>query len=184
MERVRAKYNALYAQVSKGVKHAHPELDANLKLFFTQREAAGNIRFARKGWLELEGETDDPPCLMMSCLRLDWLGDELQSPPSALVTIPARFAKKLGKKPSDLGSQLFARARTLLKPDEFDRHVDTDETDGADVYFHTKSGREILDLINPDEGKGLVEAIVEQFNVMAKLIPAVDEIFGIEPYSK
>jgi hypothetical protein len=116
--------------------------------------------------------------------------DESDPDPSAVICIPRKVARKLGKDPSDLRRQLLSRAKTLLAPNEFDRCVDTDSTEGsnnvdnAQIFFHILSACEILDLINPDEGQGLVQALVKQFDVMATLVPALDEIFGTEPHVK
>jgi len=175
MERVREKYNGLFGEITEAVTQSHPELDAKVA-YITQRYTKGSIGLGRKHWPE--GASRWPSGFWINGIRLEVLTDESESPPVASVWVPPKILKRLNLDPLALRERLLATAREVFSSDEFDRHIRSDGTGESLVYFNTLTKREVLDLVDADEGKGLVEAITSQFDMMTKLIPALDEIFG------
>jgi len=175
LERIRQKYSALYSQVADEVRKAHPKLDGNVT-YITQRWGDGTIGFSRKCWPE--GAGDWPPGLWIENLRLEILVDDSAPPPLATIWIPPKACKVLGKDVSFVRERFQTRAREILTPDEFKRHILCDGTDNSVLYIRTISKRELIEGISPDEGHGLVQALAREIDEMTLLLPAIDEAFG------
>jgi hypothetical protein len=178
MERVREKYNALFEQVAEAVKQAHPELDSH-KIYVTQFWGKGAVGFGRKSWPD--GDTYNMPGLWLDHLRLEMLTGEDEPPPVASIWIPPKAFKKVGTDAASARQQLLAAAQQLLAKDEYERHVRADSGGKSVLYFTTLSKKEVLDLFVADEGAGLVEALVAQFDLLARFVAPLDTILKYQP---
>lgn len=173
MERVREKYNALFEQVAEAVTQAHPELDSH-KIHVTQFWGKGAIGFGRRSWPD--GDSYNLPGLWLDNLRLEMLTEEDEAPPVASIWIPPKAFKKVDSDVQAARQQMLVAAQQLLTKDEFERSVRPESGGKSILYFTTLSKKEVLELFVADEGAGLVEALITQFDLLARFVPSLDLI--------
>jgi hypothetical protein len=173
MEAVRTKYKELAERVIQGVTENHPELDRS-RYYVTQFWGGGSLGFGRSTWPSKDGW---PSGLWIWNVRLEHLASAQEEPPQATIWIAPKVAKAAG-------IDLLAARRTLsdavsqVLTDDERESVITTELEESLLRFQSPSKEDLLEGILTEGGEAFVAQLIEQFDLMAKFIPTLDEIFS------
>jgi hypothetical protein len=169
MEGVRTKYKEAIERVAEAVVEAHPELDAHVA-YPTQFWGKGSFGFGRKTWPG--GDSNWPSGLWLWHIRLELLTSEDSKPPDASIWISKKRDFDLERARTIVAEA----AAKLLSTDELSRSEPS--SSGQELfYFPSPSKRALLDAFSDDDSQRLVELLVPTFDLMARFVPVLDQVF-------
>ena len=171
MEGVRTKYKELFQRILDAVTEGHPELDAQ-RSAVTQFWGVGYIGFGRRSWPG--GESDSPSGLWLENLRLEVLAAEDSEAPIAYIWVSNKPKSNL-----DFDAARAAvneAARNLLTSEELKRTENAD-SDNVLLYLSAPSKSELFRALSDGDGQGFVALFVAQFDLMARFVPPLDNVF-------
>jgi len=177
MAEVRSKYKEVFQRIIDAVTETHPELNASAA-HVTQFWHTGCIGFGRKSWPA--GDENWHPGIWIWNLRLEMLSSEEEEQPIAEIWVSAKSAKKCALDIPAAKAQLFDAAKSLLSPEEL-AGTETGDANDELLYFASPSKHELLGLLADGDGEKFVERFVTLFDLMARLVPALDKLFQSSP---
>jgi hypothetical protein len=175
MKEIRAKYTAICDKIIETFKDLHGELDwseNNVK-------SLGAISIGCEKW-----KTDDNyASIGIECIKLENLLDNKAEHPFIGIYLGSP------KKPAMNAEQicyLCSKARTILTIDQLNQCGEEEPcNDYSDcgyeyqIWYYLPDGQELLNMLLDGDGQRFVDCLVEQFEVFAKFIPVLDEIFPV-----
>lgn len=171
MKAVRLKYKELFDRIVDEVTEAHEELDVSA-VHFTQYH--GVVGFGRKSWPA--GEAGWPAGLWVSNLQLEMLISEGAEPPIAEIWVPSKVTKKCGLEIAAAKTELLAAAKSQLNPEEY-KHTAKGDSDETLLYLPSPTSNELVGLLKEGNGEKFVGRFVTLLDLMAKFLPAIDQLF-------
>ncbi len=152
------------------VTEAHSELDAP-RSYVTQFWGKGCIGFGRKAWPS--GESEWPSGLWVWDLRLEVISAEESAPPSASLWISR---KKANVDVQAARLAFFAAAKELLASEEMKDTISEASGDHL-LWLPAPSKHELLGALSDGDGQRFVDLFKSQFDLMARFVPVLDEVF-------
>jgi hypothetical protein len=169
MDAVRTKYKEVFERIVEAVTEGHPELNAN-GVHLTQSWTEGQLGFGRSAWPN-KG-IGFPAGLWVVNLRLELLTVEDSDAPCASIWVPKR--SNLDFDAARL--VVNAAAKTVLAEDELKR-TECEESGETMLWLPAPPKRDLLTALLDGDGQRFVAIFVSQFDLMARFIPILDQVF-------
>jgi hypothetical protein len=175
MESMRNKYREVFDKVLERVQEQHKELDCSA-MHFAAGDDGINVAVGKSTW----------PCrypkwpsgLWLSRVRLDDVASEPEYPPGACIWIRPPVQSGLDLKKA--ANKLREAARQVLPKGALkDFEVDEGKSDASIWYpLLPESRQELLAMVKKEDGSAeFIDCMVTHFELLAKFIPVIDEIF-------
>jgi hypothetical protein len=172
MEGVRKKYKEIFERVVEAVTEKHPEFDLSIA-FVTQRWTSGEAGFGKSSWPNRKYPSAVwPSGLYMSGIRLENLATDDSESVSAYVWL----ADTSGFDGDSARKAAWVEAQKRMPPEALKSARTTEYTDCL-LEFDAPSKSELLEKLLKDDGQEFVDCLVAQFDLMARFVPVLDEIF-------
>ncbi len=173
MGRVRAKYKELIQRTIDAVVETHPELNASA-VNLPRSGGSGSVGLGRKEW-----PCDDskwPSGLRVWDIRIEELAAKEADP--AVIIAPLWISKKI-KLDFDAARVIVnAAANELLTAEELKETEFADKGERESlIWLPGPTKRELHSAISEGDGQKFVDLMVSQFDMMARFVPALDQVF-------
>jgi hypothetical protein len=170
MKDIRVKYEHVCDQVVEAVKEKHAELDLS-RVAMTQSWTDGCVGFGRKSWPRDDPKT--PSGFWVNHLRLEYLTEKEEEAPYASIWIT-----KESKLDFTAAQSIVARAASeLLAAEEINEWTPDEEDEQTLLWRWTASKAKLLAGLLEGDGEAFVKLLLSEFDVMARFVPVLDEVF-------
>jgi hypothetical protein len=174
MKSVRNKYEKLLGRVKNVIEKKYPKLNSN-GAWLDRGGDDGSIGFGRKSWPH--DEDNEPSGLWIINLGLTQLADESSNAPNAIIWIELP-KEKVDKVRAAVIKEAIEKKwykTEELAPKELEGFEGWSE---FYVELPAPSKKELLTALSSGHDDEFVEALVKQFNQLARFIPILDNVFN------
>jgi hypothetical protein len=172
MEDIRDKYAGVFDRVRDEVKAAHHEFD-DFYIRVTQFWCKGIMGIGRKEWRRKGG---DQARIQIDKLRLEALLNDDLNPPFAGI-----WACKAIRPGTDLEgvAKIISEAKKVLTKEECARcRTESEKNYGYVLRYDLPENRhDLAEMLLEGDGQKFVDCMVSHFDVLARFIPVLDEVF-------
>ena len=182
IEETRIKYQALCEKVAETVREQHDDLDMQTvevtRVSGPAGMKAGVIKLSKKLWTKGKHYWTG---FWMENLRLEYLADEDEPQPLVYLWVNAEEA---GLEQNKVERVIREAIEEVLTPVELTGVTTVIGDDYfLEIQFATK--QQLIDMLAKGETDRFVETLAKPFDLLAKLMPAIDQIFtAVKPQRK
>jgi hypothetical protein len=164
------KYGEICEEVYAAVKEKYPKLNYP---GIHATSSGGQIGIGKREWPSMYDTW--PSGLWVYDFGLEILASEEDPPPSCGIWL--KPPTRLGFDLDQAKRKVRSAAKKLLTPEQLARLGEDDDRWTCFWYPLPESRQDLLDMLLKDQVQDFVECLVSHFEVLAKFIPVIDELF-------
>lgn len=174
MKEIRAKYVAICDKLIEAFKDTHEELDWSEN----NAKSLGSISIGREKWQT----NDNYASIGVECIKLESLSNSKSEHP--FIGIYLGESKKPAMNAEQI-RRLCSKARTILTIDQLAQCGEEEPCDdysdcgyAYQIWYYLPDKADLLNMLLDGDGQRFVDCLMEHFEVFAKFIPVLDEVFS------